>query len=139
MFELVSFLLVFIEKSISFDYPYNFVAIPFLTYLVYKKGAEAFWGMLLLALIISLGSVSLATTILVGTFYYIVFYLLSTFMAYEKINIIFITIIQAITYSGFVYYDTGLWSYGNIAKLMLAYAVFNYLYMDNSEKLFGVK
>lgn len=139
MFELVSFVLVFIEKSISFDYPYNFVAVPFLTYLVYKKGAEAFWGMLMLALIVSLGSVSVSATIIVGTFYYAVFYFLSTILAYEKINIFFITIIQVVTYSAFIYYGTGIYSHGNFAKLVLAYAVFNYLYMDNNERLFGVK
>jgi len=139
MFELVSFILVFIEKSISLDYPYNFVAVPFLTYLVYKKGAEAFWGMLMLALIVSLGSVSVSATISVGVFYYAAFYFLSTFLAYEKINIFFITIIQVVTYSAFIYFGTGIYSHGNFVKLVLAYAVFNYLYMDNNERLFGVK
>ena len=139
MFELISFILVFVEKSISFDYPYNFIAIPFLTFLTYKKGTEAFWQMLLLALIVSLGSVSISATILVGTFYYVTFYILSTIMAYEKINLPFITIIQATTYSGFIYYNTGLYSLGSLGKLILAYAVFNYLYMENGERMFGVK
>ncbi|GLI57580.1 hypothetical protein PM10SUCC1_30940 [Propionigenium maris DSM 9537] len=139
MFELVSFILVFIEKSISFDYPYNFIAVPFLTYLVYRKGVEAFWGVLLLAFLVSMGSITMAAATLVGIFYYVVFYLLSTFMAYEKINLPLITAIQAVTYSGFVYYGSGIFSLGNFGKLVVAYAIFNYLYMDNGEKLFGVK
>lgn len=138
MFELISFILVFIEKSISFDYPYNFIAVPFLTYLVYKKGVEAFWGVLLLAFLVSIGSVTMAAATVVGTFYYVVFYLLSTFMAYEKINLPFITAIQAVTYSGFVYCETGIFSLGTFGKLVVAYTIFNYLYMDNGEKLFGV-
>jgi len=131
-------MLVFIEKSISFDYPYNFIAVPFLTYLVYKKGVEAFWSVLLLAFLVSIGSVTIASAIVVGIFYYIVFYLLSTFMAYEKINLPFITGIQVVTYSGFIYYETGIFSLGIFGKLVLAYTIFNYLYMDDGEKLFGV-
>lgn len=139
MFELISFILVFIEKSISLGYPYNFIAIPYLTYLVYKKGVEAFWSVLLLAVLVSVNSIPLSAALLVGTFYYVVFYILSTFMAYEKINIIFITLIQAVTYSGFIYYKTGLFAPATFGKLLLAYTIFNYLYMDNGEKLFGVK
>lgn len=139
MFELVSFILIFIEKSISFDYPYNFIAIPFISYLVYKKGAESFWEILLVSLLVSLGSISITISIMVGLFYYVTFYIVSTFMAYEKINLLFITLIQAITYSGMIYYETRLYSMEILGKLILVYAVFNYIYMDSGEKLFGVR
>jgi len=139
MFEIISFILVFIEKSISFDYPYNFIAIPYLTYLVYKKGVEAFWSVILLAFLVSVNSITFSEAILAGTFYYVVFYMLSTFMAYEKINIIFITLIQVVTYTGMIYYKTGIFELLSLGKLLLAYTIFNYLYMDNGEKLFGVK
>ena len=139
MFEIISFILVFIEKSISFDYPYNFVALPYLTYLVYRKGVDAFWSVLLVAFLVSTNSIPFPEAILVGLSYYMLFYFISTFMAYEKINIVFITLIQVVTYTGMIYYRTGIFEVRSLGKLLLAYTIFNYLYMDNGEKLFGVK
>lgn len=139
MFEVISFILIFIEKSISFDYPYNFIALPFLTYLVYKKGVDSFWQIMLVAFIVSLGSVSLAAALMTAFFYYVVFYLLSTFMGYEKINLLIITLFQGVTYSGLIFLETGVFSIVNFGKLILAYTIFNYLYMDNGEKIFGAK
>ena len=139
MFEFISFILIFIEKSISFDYPYNIIAIPYLTYLIYMKGVESFWSMVLVAFLVSVNSVPFSAVLLVGTFYYVVFYILSTFLAYEKINIIFLTLIQAVTYSGFIYYEMKVFNPVVFMKLILAYTIFNYLYMDNGEKLFGFK
>ncbi len=139
MFEVVSFILIFIEKSISFDYPYNFIALPFLTYLVYKKGVDSFWQVMLVAFLVSMGSISLSAAVMAAFFYYVVFYLFSTFMGYEKINLLIITLFQGVTYSGLIYLATGVFSLVNFGKLILAYTIFNYLYMDNGEKIFGAK
>ena len=57
MFDLISLLLIFIEKSIAINIPYNFVAVTYSTYLIYTRGVEAFWNILLISFIVSLNSI----------------------------------------------------------------------------------
>lgn len=140
MFDLISILLIFLEKSMAIDTPYNFVAVTYITYLVYTKGVDAFFNILLVALVVSLNSISLSTSVGVVSLYFVVFYFLSTYMGYKKINLPFITIIQVVLYLVLLYVakiDSP--SITNVVKYFIAYGVFNYLYIEDAEKNLGAR
>lgn len=114
-----------------FDYPYSFVALPFLTYVVYKNGVDGLPKVALIAFIVSLGSIGFIPIILVAFMYYLVFYFISTVVLYNRRNLFIITLIQVIPYFGLIYWRTGLFSVFIFIKLMISYIIFNYFYMGS--------
>ncbi|WP_320047263.1 hypothetical protein [uncultured Ilyobacter sp.] len=130
-------ILIFLENSLALDYPYNFIAIPYITYLVYKKNVDSIFFILLVAFIMSFQSISFATAAIAGTIFYLVFHWVSKIIAYEKYNLPFIISIQAVIYGGMVYFKTGYFTFFILVKLMVSYGIFNYLYMKKDDKFFG--
>ena len=137
MINYFSLILIFLENSLALDYPYNFIAIPYITYLVYKKNVDSIFLILLVAFIVSFQSVSFTTAAMAGTVFYLVFHWVSKIIAYEKYNLPFIISIQAVLYCGMVYFKTGYFTFFILIKLMMSYGIFNYLYMKKDDKFFG--
>lgn len=136
MINIISLILIFLENSLALNYPYNFIAIPYITYLVYKKGVNSINYILLVALVMSLQSVKITTLAVGGVIFYLAFYMLSTVIAYERHNIPFIVAIQVILYGSMVYLKTGCLTFLILFKLIISYGVFNYLYIRKDEKFF---
>jgi hypothetical protein len=137
MIDIFSLILIFLENSLALDYPYNFIAIPYITYLVYKKNVDSIFLILLVAFIISFQSVSFMTAAMAGTIFYLLFHMVSKIIAFEKYNLPFIVIIQTLIYGSMVYLKTGYFTFVILIKLMISYGVFNYLYMKKDDKFFG--
>ncbi|WP_319369933.1 hypothetical protein [uncultured Ilyobacter sp.] len=137
MIDVFSLILIFLENSLALDYPYNFIAIPYITYLVYKRNVDSIFLILLAAFIISFQSVSFTIAAMAGTLFYLIFHTISRTIAYEKYNLPLIVAIQILIYGSMVYLKTGYFTFQIFFKLIISYGIFNYLYMKKDDKFFG--
>lgn len=96
-------ILIFLENSLVVTFPYNIIALPYLTYLAYKRGKNGIFEVILICIIISKDKNILVELGIIFVVIFIVSYFLSKVLGYEKINIIYYSLIQFIIYGTYLY------------------------------------
>jgi len=84
-------------------FPYNIIALPYLTYLAYKRGKYGILEVLLICIIISNNKNILVELGIIFVIVFVVSYFLSKVLGYEKINIIYYSLIQFVIYGTYLY------------------------------------
>jgi len=103
MFNFVILILIFLENSLVVTFPYNIIALPYLTYLAYKRGKNGIFEVMLICIIISKDKNIFVELGIVFAVIFIVSYFLFKVLEYEKINIVYYSLIQFIIYGTYLY------------------------------------
>ncbi|RDE66145.1 hypothetical protein DYH56_01315 [Psychrilyobacter piezotolerans] len=103
MFNFFILIFIFLENSLVVTFPYNIIALPYLTYLAYKRGKNGIFEVILICIIISKDKNILVELGIVFVIIFVVSYFLSKVLGYEKINIIYYSLIQFIIYGTYLY------------------------------------
>jgi hypothetical protein len=84
-------------------FPYNIIALPYLTYLAYKRGKNGIFEVILICIIISKDKNILVELGIIFVIIFIISYFLSKVLGYEEINIVYYSLIQFIIYGTYLY------------------------------------
>ncbi len=96
-------ILIFLENSLVVTFPYNIIALPYLTYLAYKRGKNGIFEVILICIIISKDKNILVELGIIFVIIFIISYFLSKVLGYEEINIVYYSLIQFIIYGTYLY------------------------------------
>jgi len=137
MIHIIFYILFFIERSSTLDFPYSFFAIPYLTYITYRYGNEGITGVFAVAIIYSFTGMNFSEILIYLLLYYALVYFFSTFVLYEKINIIFITGIELLLYLPFLYLRLGKIEPFNIMVTSIGYLILNFYFIRKDDVYAG--
>ena len=84
-------------------FPYNIIALPYITYLAYKRGKNGIFEVILICIIISKNRNILIELGVVFVVIFIISYFLSKILGYERINVVYYSLIQFIIYGTYLY------------------------------------
>lgn len=102
-FYSIVFLFIILETAVAGNFPYYAIALSFLGYVAYKHEEKALYYALGTAIIIGISSSRIEQIIL---FYSLYVFLLSKMyksILFEKVNILFITVIEVGLYIAYIY------------------------------------
>jgi len=134
MFNLFILILIFLENSLITVFPYNLIALPYLTYLAYKKGKSGLIQVILACILISnKGNVFIEIGI-IFIFIFIISYYLSKILGYEEVNIIYYTLIQFIIYGSYIYMKFSYVSFRQLFIMLSGYILINYTFIKKARK-----
>ena len=134
MIDLIIIILILLENSLVVVFPYNMIALPYLTYLAYSKGKNGILEVLLICMIISNSG---NTFIEIGIIFVLIFmssYFLTKVLGYEKINIIYYTLIQFTIYGAYLYMKLSYFSFYQGFTMLLGYLLLNYIFIKKLRK-----
>jgi|AYRG01.1.fsa_nt_gi hypothetical protein len=103
MVDLLILICIFLENSLAINFPYNIIALPYLTYLAYKRGIYGIFEVVLICIMISKDKNILTELGIIFILIFTISYFLSKILGYEKINIVYYTLIQFFIYGGYLY------------------------------------
>ena len=134
MFDLFILILIFLENSLVINFPYNLIALPYLTYLAYKRGKNGVFEVILICIIISKDKNILGELGIIFVTVFIISYFLSKILGYEKINIVYYSLIQFIIYGAYLYIKLPhFYPYQGIV-MFGGYLLFNYSFIEKLRK-----
>lgn len=126
--------LIFLENSLVTTLPYNFVAIPFLTYLAYKKRKTGLFIGIIILVIISKNSNIFIELGVIFSLIFIISYVFTKILGYKNINLIYYSLVQFIVYGGYLYLKV---SHFNIIQgivMLFGYILVNYIFIKISRE-----
>ena len=134
MTSIVILLLILLENSLAIVFPYNMLALTYLTYLAYKKGKNGIFEVLIICAIVSINE---NTFIEIGIIFILIF-ISSIFLAkvleYDHINIFYYTLVQFTIYGMYLYMKLPYFSLYQGVSMFSGYLLFNYIFIKRSRK-----
>lgn len=134
MFNFVILILIFLENSLVVTFPYNIIALPYLTYLAYKRGKNGIFEVMLICIIISKDKNIFIELGIVLAVIFIISYFLSKVLGYEKINIVYYSLIQFIIYGTYLYIKLPYFYPYQGVIMFGGYLLLNYTFIKNLRK-----
>jgi hypothetical protein len=134
MFNFVILILIFLENSLVVTFPYNIIALPYLTYLAYKRGKNGIFEVMLICIIISKDKNIFIELGIVFVVIFIINYFLSKVLGYEKINIVYYSLIQFIIYGTYLYIKLPYFYPSQGVIMFGGYLLLNYTFIKNLRK-----
>ncbi len=134
MFNFVILILIFLENSLVVTFPYNIIALPYLTYLAYKRGKNGIFEVMLICIIISKDKNIFIELGIVFAVIFIVSYFLSKVLGYERINIVYYSLIQFIIYGTYLYIKSPYFYPYQGVIMFGGYLLLNYTFIKNLRK-----
>jgi len=134
MFDFFILILIFLENSLVINFPYNLIALPYLTYLAYKRGKNGIFEVILICIIISKDKNILGELGIVFVTIFIISYFLSKILGYEKINIVYYSLIQVIIYGAYLYIKLPNFYPYQWIIMFGGYLLFNYSFIEKLRK-----
>lgn len=125
---------IFLENSLVVTFPYNIIALPYLTYLAYKRGENGIFEVILICIIISKDKNILVELGIIFALIFIVSYFLSKVLGYEKINIIYYSLIQFIIYGTYLYIKLPYFHLYQGVIMFGGYLLLNYSFIEKLRK-----
>lgn len=125
---------IFLENSLVVTFPYNIIALPYLTYLAYKRGENGIFEVILICIIISKDKNILVELGIIFAVIFIVSYFLSKVLGYEKINIIYYSLIQFIIYGTYLYIKLPYFHLYQGVIMFGGYLLLNYSFIEKLRK-----
>jgi hypothetical protein len=127
-------ILIFLENSLVINFPYNIIALPYLTYLAYKRGIYGIFEVILICIMISKDKNILAELGIIFVIIFIISYFLSKILGYEKINIVYYGLIQFLIYGGYLYIKLPYFHLYQGIIMFGGYLIFNYSFIAKLRK-----
>lgn len=128
MDSLIIFLLVFIETSVYVDFPYNVVSISFVAFLTSKYELMALPYAVVIGFLVGLSGHNIQRPIIFFIFFVIIMNEVFKYFLFEKINLIFISLIEISLYLSYIYFFEFSTIYlNNIIKLIIFVLSMNYI------------
>jgi len=134
MLNFIVIILIFLENSLVVTFPYNIVALPYLTYLAYKKGKNGIFEIILICIIISRDKSVLTELWVIFVVIFMISYFLSKILVYENINIIYYSVIQFIIYGMYLYIKLPYFHLYQGVIMFGGYILVNYILIRKSRK-----
>lgn len=134
MFNFFILVLIFLENSLVITFPYNLLALPYITYLAYEKGKYGIFEVMLICIIISEDKNILVELGIIFVTIFMGSYFLSKILGYEKINIIYYSLIQFIIYGTYLYMKLPYFYPYQGVIMFGGYLLFNYIYIEKLRK-----
>jgi hypothetical protein len=134
MTSIIILLLILLENSLAIVFPYNVLALTYLTYLAYKKGRNGIFEVLIICAIVSSNG---NTFIEVGIIFILIFIsslLLTKVFEYKQINIFYYTLVQFVIYGAYLYMKLPYFSFYQGIGMFFGYLLFNYMFIKGSRK-----
>jgi len=110
------------------------IALPYLTYLAYKRGKNGIFEVMLICIIISKDKNIFIELGIVFAVIFIVSYFLSKVLGYEKINIVYYSLIQFIIYGIYLYIKLPYFYPYQGVIMFGGYLLLNYTFIKNLRK-----
>lgn len=130
MFNVIILILIFLENSLVVTFPYNIIALPYLTYLAYKRGKYGILEVILICIIISKDKNILVELGIIFVIIFIVSYFLSKVLGYEKINIVYYSLIQLFIYGTYLYIKLPYFYPYQGVLMFSGYLLLNYVFIE---------
>ena len=134
MLNFLILILIFLENSLVVTFPYNIIALPYLTYLAYKRGKNGIFGVILICIIISEDKNILVELGIIFVIIFIISYFLSKVLGYEEINIVYYSLIQFIIYGTYLYIKLPYFSPSQGMIMFAGYLLLNYSFIKKLRK-----
>lgn len=134
MVDILIIISIIIENSLAVNFPYNFIALPYLTNLAYRKEKKGILKFLIICILISSKrDIVIEISIILGIVL-LGSYFLSGILRYEKINSFYYTLGQLTVYGVYLYFKIPYFSGYNFLFMALGYLLFNYLFIRHLRK-----
>ena len=134
MLNFLVLILIFLENSLVITFPYNIIALPYLTYLAYKRGKNGIIEVILICIIISKDKNVLIELWIIFMIIFIISYFLSKVLSYEKINMGYYSLIQFIIYGTYLYIKLPYFHLYQGLLMFGGYLLFNYSFIKKLRK-----
>ena len=127
-------ILIFLENSLVVNFPYNIVALPYITYLAYKKGKNGIFEVILICIIISKDKNIFIELAIIFVIIFTISYFLSKILGYEGINVVYYSLIQFIIYGTYLYIKLPYYSLSQGVIMFGGYLLLNYSFIKKIRK-----
>lgn len=134
MLSFIVLVLIFLENSLVLTFPYNVIALPYITYLAYKRGKNGILEVILVCLIISNDKNIFIELWIIFVIIFTMSYFLSKILGYEKINIVYYSLIQFIIYGTYLYIKLPYFKPYQGVIMFGGYLLFNYSFTKKLRK-----
>lgn len=126
---IVVLLLVFIETSVYVDFPYNVVSISVIGYLTSKYELMALPYGIIVGFLVGLSGHHIQKPIIFFVAFIIIMNEVFKYFLFEKINLVFITLIEVFLYLSYIYiFEFPTVYLSNIIKEILFVFAMNYIF-----------
>ncbi|MBP9595718.1 MAG: hypothetical protein KBE24_02950 [Fusobacteriaceae bacterium] len=123
---LIVLALVFLESSVYVDFPYNVVSISVVGYLTSKYELYSLPYAILIGFIMGLSGYHVERPIIFLIIYLLIMNLVFKHLLFNKINIVFITLIEVTLYLVYIkYFELGVVSHINLIKEYIFVLIMN--------------
>lgn len=126
--------LIFIENSLAIKFPYNMIALPYMTYLSHKKGKKGVFQIIVIGFLISNNGVILGWNITILLIVFYLSYLISKVASYQFLNLGYYLLLQVGICGILSYMKQPYMTMGNLLVMLLGYTVINCLFIQLSRK-----
>jgi len=126
--------LIFLENSLVTTFPYNFIAIPYLTYLAYQKRNKGIIYGTAVVILISKDSVALMELGVIFLIIFIISYFISKILNYKESTIFYFSLLQFTIYGGYLYIKVPYFNPIQGFSLLFGYILVNYIFVKISGK-----
>lgn len=100
----VIFILIMLESSIYLNFPYYSISLSFLGYITYKKRYYSLIYSFFISLIVGVSGYHLEKVIIFFLIYNLILLFVYKHIHFDKINIIFVSLLEVILYYIYVYF-----------------------------------